>query len=94
MQSCRIISLLLRIINEHDPSFNDPMSVNIPSVMDCNNGRSKEIISIEFIQYFQILLSRNFHLHDVLMKWIVDLEDLIIQIFNIDSIPRITNEPL
>ena len=27
-----------------------------------------------------------------LMKWIVDLEDLIIQIFNITSIPRITNE--
>ena len=27
-----------------------------------------------------------------LMKWIVDLEDLIIQIFKLSSIPRITKE--
>ena len=55
----RINSLLLRIINEHDESFNLPLSAHLPSVMDCNDGRSIQIISFEFIQYFPLLLINN-----------------------------------
>ena len=72
-----IISLLLRIVNEHDESFHLPSSAHLPSVMDCNDGRSITIISFEFIQYFQLLLMRNHGMHNHLMKWIVDLEDLL-----------------
>ena len=60
--------------------------------MDCNDGRSIQIISFKFIQYFQLLLKMIHRMHNHLMKWIVDLEDLIITIFNIIYIPRITNE--
>ena len=60
--------------------------------MDCNDGRSIHIISFEFIQYFPLLLTRNYEMHTYPMTWIVDLEDLIITIFNIILKPRITNE--
>ena len=55
IQSFRIISLLLRIINEHESSFL-PQSAYQPSVMDCNDGRSIQIISFKFIHYFRLLL--------------------------------------
>ena len=58
IHSFRIISLLLRIVNEHESSFHIPSSANSPSVMDCNDGRSIQIISFEFIQYFRLLLIR------------------------------------
>ena len=48
-----IISLVLRIVNEHESPL--PQSAPIPSVMDCNDGRSIQIISFEFIQYFRLL---------------------------------------
>ena len=54
-KSFRIISLVLRIVNEHDESLKLPISARQPSVMDCNDGRSIEIISFEFIQYFRLL---------------------------------------
>ena len=58
LKSFRIISLLLRIVNEHDsPPL--PASAYSPSVMDCNDRRSIQIISFEFIQYFRLLLLRN-----------------------------------
>ena len=60
--------------------------------MDCNDGRSIQIISFKFIQYFPLLLIRKKRMQNDLMKWIVDLEDLIITIFNIIKIPRITKE--
>ena len=43
--SFSIISSLLRIINEHDSSNILPARVLIQSVMDCNDGRSIQIIS-------------------------------------------------
>ena len=86
-----IISLVLRIINEQDSSFL-PQSALLPSVMDCNEGRSIQIISFKFIQYSRLLLIRVYRMHNYLMWWIVDLEDLIIIIFNICSIPPISNE--
>ena len=55
--------------------------------MDRNDGRSIQIISFEFILYFRLLLIMTDKILDHLMKWIVDLEDLFIQIFNIISIP-------
>ena len=90
--SFRVISLVLCIIHEYKPS-SLPWSELLPSVMDCNDGRSIQIISFNFIQYFRLLLIRIHRMHKHPMYWIVDLEDLIIQIFNISSIPRITNEP-
>ena len=60
--------------------------------MDCNDGRSIQIISFEFIQYFRLVLIESDKMPNHPMQWIVDLEDLIITIFNISSIPRITNE--
>ena len=60
--------------------------------MDCNDGRSIQIISFEFIQYFRLLLIRIDRMNTHLMIWIVMMEDLIITIFNIISIPPITNE--
>ena len=56
IQLIRIISLLLRIVKEHDSSFLLPCSVYLPSVMDCNDGRSFQIILFQFKQYFQSLL--------------------------------------
>ena len=53
-----IISLVLRIINEHEES-SLPRSAFLPSVMDCNDGRSIQIISFQFIQYFRLLLIWN-----------------------------------
>ena len=50
IQSFRIISLVL-------PSL--PFSAQLPSVRDCNDGRSIQIISFTFIQYFQLLLRKN-----------------------------------
>ena len=64
IQSFQIISLLLRIINEHDESSLFPLSAPSPSVMDCNDGRSIQIISFEFIQYFRLLLIRNIGMRD------------------------------
>ena len=58
IQSFRIISLVLRIVNEHDES-SLPFSAQLPSVRDCNDGRSIQIISFTFIQYFQLLLRKN-----------------------------------
>ena len=58
IQSFRIISLVLRIVNEHDESCL-PFSAQLPSVRDCNDGRSIQIISFTFIQYFQLLLRKN-----------------------------------
>ena len=60
--------------------------------MDCNDGRSITIISFKFIQYFRLLLISIDRMHDHPMQWIVDLEDLIITIFNNIAIPRITKE--
>ena len=62
-----IISLVLRIINEHDKSSSLPLSEFRPSVMDCNDGRSIQIISFEFIQYSRLLLIRNIGMHYFLM---------------------------
>ena len=46
-QSFPIISLVLRIINEHDES-SLPQSASKPSVMDCDDERSIQIISFTF----------------------------------------------
>ena len=62
-----IISLVLRIVNEHESSFHLPSSAQLPSVMDCNDGRSIQIISFEFIQYFRLLLIRIYRMHNHLM---------------------------
>ena len=51
------ISLLLRIVNE-EVELELPSSAHKPSVMDCNEGRSIQIISFEFIQYSQLWLIR------------------------------------
>ena len=45
IQSFRTHSLLLRIINEHDSSKFFPSIAALPSVIDCNDGRSIHIIS-------------------------------------------------
>ena len=58
IHSFQIISLVLRIINEHESS-SLPSSAFLPSVMDCNDGRSIQIISFQFIQYSRLLLIRN-----------------------------------
>ena len=92
IHSFQIISLLLRIVNEHDESPSLPRSAHSPSVMDCNEGRSIQINSFKFILYFPLLLMRNHGMNNHPMTWIVDLEDLFITIFNISSIPPITNE--
>ena len=60
--------------------------------MDCNDGRSIQIISFTFIQYLRLLLIQIRGMHHHLVQWIVDLEDLFIQIVDISSILRITNE--
>ena len=65
-KSFQIISLLLRIVSEHD-SLAIPSIANIPSVMDCNDGRSIYIISFEFIQYSRLLLIKIAQTHDHLM---------------------------
>ena len=89
--SFQIISLLLRIVNEQElPSL--PSSAHPPSWMDCNNGRSIQINSFEFIQYFQLLLIGISRMLHRLISWIVDLGDLVITIVNIISIRRITKE--
>ena len=67
IHSIRIILLLLRIVNEHESSSYLPSSALSPSVMDCNDGRSIQIISFQFIQYFQLLLTRILRMHDHLM---------------------------
>ena len=85
------ISLLLRIINEHDES-SLPKSAYLPSWIECNDGLSTSIISFQFIQYFQLLSILILQRQNYLMLQNADLEDLIIQIFNIISIPRITKE--
>ena len=59
--------LLLRIVNEHDSSLNPPISAPTPSVMDCNDGRSIQIISFKFIQYSRLLLMRIERMHHYLM---------------------------
>ena len=56
--SFRIITILLLIVNEHD-LLQCPPRVQLPSVMDCNAGRSIDIFSFTFIQYFRLLLIRN-----------------------------------
>ena len=61
-KSFQIISILLRIVNEHESSF-FPESAHQPSVMDCNDGRSIQIISFKFIQYFRLLLIRKKRMH-------------------------------
>ena len=61
------ISLLLRIVNEHELSYSFPSSAHLPSVMDCNDGRSIQIISFKFIQYFRLLLMENNGMHHHLM---------------------------
>ena len=70
--SFRIISLLLRIINEQESLPYLPSSAPLPSVMDCNDGRSIQIISFKFIQYFPLLLMKKNGMHNHLMTWIVD----------------------
>ena len=55
----------------------------VPSIMDCNDGRSIQIISFKFIQYFPLLLIKTNERSNYLVQWIVDLEDLFIIIFNI-----------
>ena len=56
IQLFQINSLVLRIINEQDKTLSHfPWSVASPSVMDCNEGRSIQIISFKFIQYFRLL---------------------------------------
>ena len=62
-----IISLLLRIVNEHDESSLLPFSAHSPSVMECNEGRSIQIISFKYIQYFRLLLIRILRMHNYLM---------------------------
>ena len=89
--SFRIISVLPCIINEQDLSLLPPRA-DQPSWIDCNDGRSRSITSFSFIQYFRFLLISTHKMHESLKQWIVDLEDLFIQIVNISSIPRITNE--
>ena len=59
--------LLLRIVNEHEESLNPPISAQLPSVMDCNDGRSIQIISFEFIQYSRLLLMRILGMQHYLM---------------------------
>ena len=89
--SFRLISLLLRIITEQELSLLPPRA-DQPSWIDCNDGRSRSIISFRFTQYYRFLLISTHKMHETLKQWIVDLEDLFIQIFNAISIPRITNE--
>ena len=60
------ISSLLCIINEHNLS-SLPLSEPRPSAMDCNDGRSIEIITYDFIQYFRLLLIRKQKMHNYLM---------------------------
>ena len=62
-----IVSLVLRIVNEHESSYSLPQSALLPSVMDCNDGRSIQIISFKFILYFPFLLIRNHRMHQYLM---------------------------
>ena len=65
-KSFRINSFILRSVNEQElPSI--PSSAHGPSRMDCNDGRSRSIISFKFIQYFLLLLRRNNRMHDHLM---------------------------
>ena len=66
-KSFPINSLILRSVNEVEPSSALPTSASKPSRMDCNDGRSTSIISFEFIQYFQLLLIRIYQMHDYLM---------------------------
>ena len=65
--SLRIISLVLRIVNEQDLCIHIPASAQLPSVMDCRLGRSIQIISFKFIQYFRLLLIRIHRMHICLM---------------------------
>ena len=58
------MSFILRIINEHDSSSYFPHSAAQPSVTDCNDGRSIEIISFKFIQYYRAQLIKNNRMHD------------------------------
>ena len=79
-------TLIPRIVNEQQSLFL-PFSAHLPRSMECNDRRSTEIISFKIIQYFRSLLLKIDKMHNLPMKWIVDLEDLITQAFNITSIP-------
>ena len=72
------ISLVLRIVNEHDLSLHLPPSANSPSVMDCNNGRSMTLIPFKFTKYFPLLLIKILWMHNILMKWNANLVNLFI----------------
>ena len=85
------MSLLLRIVNKLT-ILGLPYSAPLPSWMDCNEGRSIQIISFKFILNFRLLLIWIHGMLHYLLLWIVGLEDLFIQISNFSSIPRITNE--
>ena len=60
----QIISLVLRIVNEQDESSLLQLSASSPSVMDCKDGRSIQIISFEFNQYSPLLLIRTNRMHN------------------------------
>ena len=62
-----IILLLLRIVNEQVLIYSLPLRAYLPSRMNCNDGRSIQIISFEFIQYFRLLLIRIHRMSNYLM---------------------------
>ena len=63
IQLLRINSLLLRISNEHTKSVT-PQQEYSPNSIKRSDGRSIEIILVEFIQYFQLWLIRNQRMFD------------------------------
>ena len=66
IHSFRITSIIPLNVNEQE-SLYFPRSAYSPRLMDCNDGRSIQIISFKFIQYFPLLLIRNQGMHHHLM---------------------------
>ena len=83
------ISISLSIFNEQDESFL-PSSAHSPSLMEFKCGRSIKY-SFKSFKYLISLLIRNIGMHNHLIQWNSNVEDLFIS--NIISIiPFITNE--
>ena len=83
------ISILLSIINEHELSHL-PTSALSPSLIEFKRGRSI-IDSFKSFKYLISLLIRNHEMHNHLIQWNTNMEELFIS--NIISIiPFTTNE--
>ena len=85
-----IQSILLSIFNEQDKTRGLPLSAYSPSLIEFKYGRSINY-SFKSFKYLISLLIRNIGMHNHLIQWNSNVEDLFIS--NIISIiPLITNE--